>query len=197
MIRRIAAVLAFGFIAIAGFGATALATGTTPTTICHKEEGQNPLTLVIDDDGALNGHLGHGDTLGACEGDETTTTTETTTTEPVDVCPNIEGVQESPPPGFGIVDGLCVFLDITPQCAPPQVLDPASGLCVTPGPAAERCPPGTGPYGGKDTDESDPYHNQECCPDLNNDQICDDQVAIWDSIHALVFKLRFLYHRLH
>lgn len=36
-----------------------------------------------------------------------------------------------------------------------------------------RCSEGTGPYGGKDGNESDPYHNQECCPDRNNDQICD------------------------
>lgn len=102
----------------------------------------------------------------------------------VDVCPNLDGVQEDPPLGYGIVDGECVELDITPFCAPPLVLNEA-GQCVSPPPAAPRCPPGTGPYGGKDTDESDPYHNQECCPDVNPiNERCDDQEAIWTQLHA-------------
>ena len=57
--------------------------GHTPVTICHKPEGANPMTLVVDDD-AVPGHLGHGDHLGACTEDDnpppTTGTTGTTTT---------------------------------------------------------------------------------------------------------------------
>lgn len=40
-------------------------------------------------------------------------------------------------------------------------------------PPGERCPPGMSPVGGKDGDEFEPFHNQECCPDANNDQKCD------------------------
>ena len=36
------------------------------TTFCHKPGEDNQKTLTTDDDGFLQGHLGHGDTLGAC-----------------------------------------------------------------------------------------------------------------------------------
>ncbi len=36
-------------------------------TICHKPDGKNPHTLTVPQS-ALNGHLGHGDTLGPCNG---------------------------------------------------------------------------------------------------------------------------------
>lgn len=48
---------------------------------------------------------------------------------PVDVCPNLEGNQAEVPPGFGIVNGECVPVVINPQCAPPQVFNPLTGLC--------------------------------------------------------------------
>lgn len=41
---------------------------------------------------------------------------------------------------------------------------------------APRCQPGYGPFGGKDGDESEPYHNDECCPDADSNQRCDDVV---------------------
>ncbi len=65
-------------------------TGHTPVTICHHA-GPNPdnwHTITVDDD-AVQAHLDHGDSIGACEGDTTSTTstdatsTETTTTSTV------------------------------------------------------------------------------------------------------------------
>lgn len=41
--------------------------------------------------------------------------------------------------------------------------------CGTPPPPAERCPPGEGPYDGKDGMPG----NEECCPDADGDQKCD------------------------
>lgn len=41
-------------------------TGHDPVTFCHKPGEQNQKTLTTDDDGFLQGHLGHGDTLGEC-----------------------------------------------------------------------------------------------------------------------------------
>lgn len=71
------------FIALFGFGSVAnaaddlpapeaLATESIvvaqhePTTFCHKPGEHNQQELTTDDDGFLNGHLNHGDTLGAC-----------------------------------------------------------------------------------------------------------------------------------
>lgn len=45
--------------------------GHTPVTICHKPGTPAEQTLVVDDDSVeLTGHLGHGDTIGPCEGTE-------------------------------------------------------------------------------------------------------------------------------
>lgn len=38
------------------------------------------------------------------------------------------------------------------------------------------CAPGYGPWGGKDGDESEPYHNSSCCPDQDENQRCDDVI---------------------
>jgi hypothetical protein len=57
----------------------------------------------------------------------------------------------------------------TPPPPPPVVIPTATAVPLP------RCPPGLFPYGGKDGDESAPYHNQECCPDTNGNQICDDK----------------------
>jgi len=86
------AVLAAGLAAASLAGGTSLSqtistfTGTTggghtPVTICHKPGTPAEQTLVVDDDSVeLTGHLGHGDTVGACEPTTTTGTVPTTTT---------------------------------------------------------------------------------------------------------------------
>lgn len=61
---------------------------------------------------------------------------------PVDVCPNLPGTQEDVPPGFGIVNGECVPIDITPFCAPPGVL--VDGVCIYPPPPPVNPPGVTG-----------------------------------------------------
>lgn len=117
-------------------------------------------------------------------------------TPPVDVCPNLEGDQETVPEGYTLVDGLCVVVppvDVCPNLENDQETIPEGmildneGNCVTPPvecpngdlngelPGCDaivvppRCPPGEGPYKGKDGEPGD----QECCPDANNDQKCD------------------------
>lgn len=37
--------------------------------ICHNPDGPNPMTMTVPES-ALGGHLGHGDTLGACDDDD-------------------------------------------------------------------------------------------------------------------------------
>src|SRR5829696_280257 len=58
-------------------------TGHTPVTIC-RHAGPDPAdwhTITVDDD-AVQAHLDQGDSIGACEGDATSTTsTDTTSTE--------------------------------------------------------------------------------------------------------------------
>jgi hypothetical protein len=44
--------------------------GSNPVTICHKPGTNAQQTLTVDDN-ALNGHLGHGDTVGECAAPET------------------------------------------------------------------------------------------------------------------------------
>ena len=60
--------------------------GHTPVTFCHKPGTPAQHEITSDDDGFVQGHLGHGDTLGPCPGDPPTTTgeepTTTTTTTP-------------------------------------------------------------------------------------------------------------------
>ena len=59
--------------------------GHTPVTFCHKPGTPAQQELTTDDDGFLNGHLGHGDSIGSCptieEPPTETTPTETTPTE--------------------------------------------------------------------------------------------------------------------
>lgn len=89
-------------------------------------------------------------------------------------------------------DHLGACQDTTTTTTPPTTTTitepPTTTTTVTP--SGPRCQPGWGPYGGKDGDESDPYHNDECCPDFNTNQQCDDQEAMWVELHAVNF-LRF------
>jgi hypothetical protein len=99
---------------------------------------------------------------------------------PTDVCPNLEGVQETVPEGYTLVEGECVIVppptDVCPnlegiqQVVPEGMVKDEAGNCVTPEPPTERCPPGYYPGAGKDGEPG----NQECCPDANNDQKCDE-----------------------
>lgn len=77
---------------------------------------------------------------------------------PHDECPLIDGNQ---PEG---TDCTPEEPPCTVNCEPPPVVDD---------PPVNRCPAGEGPWDGKDGDESEPGHNDECCPDTNNNQICD------------------------
>lgn len=61
--------------------------------------------------------------------------------------------------------------DTTPTETTPTETTPTEPVPTTPAPP--RCPPGEGPYDGKDGDESEPGHNDECCPDSNQNQVCD------------------------
>lgn len=66
--------------------------------------------------------------------------------------------------------------DTTPTETTPTETTPTETTPTTPTPTTPtqpRCPAGEGPYDGKDGDEAEPGHNEECCPDLNNNQICD------------------------
>lgn len=150
-LRKTFALAVVGALAVALGVATAYAGGGhggghTPVTICHKPGTPAEQTLVVDDDSVqLTGHLGHGDTLGPCGGGETTPT-ETTPTEttPTETTPT----------------------ETTPTQTTPTTPTPTT-------PTQPRCPAGEGPYDGKDGDENEPGHNDECCPDQNNNQVCD------------------------
>lgn len=97
--------------------------GHTPVTICHKPGTPAEQELTVDDD-AVPGHLDHGDYLGPCQGE--TTTTETTTTNPCDT-PSTDQYEECN--------------------SPPTTTE------TTPPPSGERCPPGMTPTAGKDGEE--------------------------------------------
>ncbi len=108
--------------------------GHTPVTICHKPAGENPLTLVVDDD-AVPGHLGHGDHLGPCtEDDNPPPTTGTTGTIGTQTAP-------TPPPKHD-----CTFTGAgqngapgNDDCAP---LDkPKPTITVEAGTSQLVCPP--------------------------------------------------------
>src|SRR3990172_7946540 len=53
--------------------------GHEPVTLCHNLE-HNPHTITVDNSSVEQAHLRHGDTLGACEEEEPTTTPETEAT---------------------------------------------------------------------------------------------------------------------
>lgn len=91
------------------------------------------------------------------------TPTETT---PDDVCKNIDGVQTEVPDGY-YQDGKKCY-PIPPTT--PTNTTPTTPTQTTPTtPEQPRCPPGQGPYAGKDGQEG----NDECCPDSDNNQQCD------------------------
>lgn len=150
----------FALLAIGLGSAVALAGGhpggVEKITICHAsglagttkfETLELPYPAVFGEAGHFyeNGtpRAGHEeDYLGPCQTDTGTTTTETTPTEttPTETTPT----------------------ETTPTETTPTETTPTS-------PQPERCPPGQGPYAGKDGQPG----NDECCPDSNNDQVCD------------------------
>ncbi len=142
--RSVGAALGAGAILTAGLAAASFASGSsvtqtistlttggghTPVTICHKPDGQNPLTLVVDDD-AVPGHLGHGDHLGACTTDDNpppttgTTPTGTTPTPPKHDCV-FTGAGKDGQPGND---------DCAPVTKPTVVIEAGTSQVV--------CPPG-------------------------------------------------------
>jgi hypothetical protein len=145
-LRNLTAFALVGVAAVTlGVAAALAGGGHTPVTICHKPGTPAEQTLVVDDDSVkLAGHLGHGDTLGPC-GTETTPTDTT----PTDTTPT----------------------ETTPTETTPTETTPTTPIPTTP--TQPRCPAGEGPYDGKDGDENEPGHNDECCPDSNNNQVCD------------------------
>lgn len=111
------AVLGLGFAAsgaLAG-GGNGGGEGHTPVTICHKPGTPAEQTLVVDDDSVeLTGHLGHGDTIGPCDGGETTPTdttpTDTTPTETTPTTPT-----ETTPPPHVVTGDASVYCDLPSQ----------------------------------------------------------------------------------
>lgn len=109
--------------------------GHTPVTICHKPGTPAEQTLVVDDD-AVEGHLGHGDTLGACP-----------QPPPVDYCDTLPGVQAEdedcpgPPP-----------VDVCPNVPGVQTEGPCETTVTPPPPPGPPhvCPDGGPPNAGKD-----------------------------------------------
>lgn len=165
MTRIVYLLAALGLLAGGAAVTTAQATdnnpggGHTPVTVCHKPGTPAQQTLVVDDD-AVPGHLGHGDTLGECEGppppcpegtvlqDEecvpvTPPTDYCDTLEgvqaededcpppPNDVCPNLEGNQEQVPEGFMLANDECVLIPPPPPPPPHQVTGNAGVYCDT------------------------------------------------------------------
>lgn len=105
MKRMIAsAVLAVGLVLapVAAYGTpgNGQGEGHTPVTFCHKPGTPAEKELTTDDDGFLQGHLGHGDTLGPCpatEGPSPTPTPEPTPTPTVEPTPTPEPTVEPTP----------------------------------------------------------------------------------------------------
>jgi hypothetical protein len=72
--KKIATIVALTGLMVLGGATMAHATdpynppggGHTPVTFCHKPGTPAEQELTTDDDGFLQGHLNHGDTLGAC-----------------------------------------------------------------------------------------------------------------------------------
>jgi uncharacterized repeat protein (TIGR01451 family) len=83
-----------GTTSIALFGGGPHGGGHIEVTVCHKPGTPAQQTLMFDDDG-WETHIGHGDTLGQCK------------PLPVDVCLNLEGLQETVPDGYYLKDGEC------------------------------------------------------------------------------------------
>lgn len=110
---RLRYLLTAAVLAVAGFaGAAALSddsaatrpttyttttNGHTPVTFCHKPGQHNQREQTTDDDGFLQGHLGHGDTLGKCPTPPDTTTIETDPPNPCDT-PAADQYEECNPP---------------------------------------------------------------------------------------------------
>ena len=84
--------------------------GVEMVTLCHKPDGVNPRTITVASP-AVPAHLGHGDTLGPCEG----------TTRPGGPP---EGVPGGPPEGVGPPEGI--------NPGPPEGVGPPEG--INPGP---------------------------------------------------------------
>lgn len=78
----------------------------------------------------------------------------------------------------GVNEDHCKPPDTTPTDTTPTDTTPTTPTDTTPTtptettpttPEQPRCPPGEGPYAGKDGQEG----NDECCPDVDNNQQCD------------------------
>jgi hypothetical protein len=130
--QRTILLISLAVFALIGGVAAARAVGHTAVTVCHKPGTSAEHTIVIDDS-ALQAHLNHGDYLGPCQDPPGTTTDPGTTTfcdiadsecNPgvVDLCPNIEGVQEDLP------DDLMFDEDTGENCVPIPS-SPVSGEC--------------------------------------------------------------------
>lgn len=171
MNRLIAAVgLGLAVVALGAVSAVALAGGhgggpPDKVVICHAsglagttkyETLELPYVAVYGQAGHFyeNGtpRAGHEqDYLGECRTDTGTTPTETT---PTDTTPTETTPTETTP------------TETTPTETVPTETTPTT-------PAPSRCPPGTGPYAGKDGEPG----NQECCPDADGNQQCDQPAA--------------------
>jgi len=73
--------------------------------------------------------------------------------------------------GFGNGQGCTVSVSTSTSTSSTTHSTTTSTTTTVPG--GPRCPPGEGPYAGKDGQPG----NQECCPDLNLNQRCDNLPA--------------------
>lgn len=106
------------------------ANGHEPVTICHKPDGANPITIVVDDDSVLAAHIRHGDSLGPCP--------------PTNPPPPPPPGDDPPPPGNppcygGPNDGGKDGVAGNDACVPDQVIPPPS----SPPSLLAACPAGT------------------------------------------------------
>lgn len=156
--NKILAILAISVLGAAGLVASVASTAVaTPNlvTICHYDHGGEPHTIAVNEN-AVDAHLNpqgngvehRGDYLGPCQGD-TTDTTGTTGEEPDDLCPNLQGVQETVPSGYTLVEGACVPVVITET----TVTTPTT-------PTNPGCPNGQPGGAGKDGEPG----NDDCAP---------------------------------
>jgi hypothetical protein len=136
--NRIAFFLGLLVLAALGFAASAVALkgGHVPVTLCHKPGTPAEHTITVDES-AVAAHLAHGDYLGPCQGDPTTTTDPGTTTDlgtttdanPCDIddpqhantecCPNAAGIDESCQPPV-----------VCPPGTTPRTLDGGPTVCI-------------------------------------------------------------------
>lgn len=182
--KRLVQLLVLTAIAVAGF--TAAMPGTVgalietdnpgasheKVTICHSVEGKgetgfgyNIITVNFNSIADAQSVGGHGDHEGDIIPPYTYTDPQGTVNYPG------KGDQ-SRLPGCGPPDDTTTTdtttTDTTDTTDTTTTTD-TTDTTTTTQPPGERCPPGQGPFAGKDGEPG----NQECCPDANNDQRCD------------------------